>query len=354
VYRQAKCWECHGEAGRADGPSAATLKDDDGEPVAAANLTKGWRLKGGREAADIFMRLTSGMDGSPMPSYADTLPEADRWAVAHYVRSLQEDAAAGVVLRAREVRGDVPKTADDARWRDAPPLAIQLAGQALVRPRWQNAAVDDVTARAVFNEREIALLLEWDDRTRSTTHVEPAPPKTGRAGYVFADERARGPKLRDALRVQLARPGQTRPHFLLGERGRPVFLWHWRADENAVTVERAEGPEAPTTAASGAAPVESRAAWKDGRWRLVLVRRLTPDDAARDIAFTRGVLIPFALHVWDGGSGERDLIMALSSWTFLSLEPPPSTTAPVAAALAFALVGGGEWWLVRRARRRAA
>ena len=350
VYASAKCWECHGDAGRADGPSAATLKDDDGDPVTPANLTKGWRLKGGRDAADIFMRLTTGMDGSPMPSYADTLPEPDRWALAHYVRSLQTDVAAGVVLRARTVAGDVPKTADDPRWRDAPPLLVPLAGQVLVRPRWQNAAIDAVVARAVFNERDIALLLEWDDATRDTTHTDAGPPKTGRAGYVLADESERGVKLRDALRVQLARPGVDRPHFLLGGRGRPVLLWHWRADAGAVTVERAEGPETPPTEARGAAPVESRAEWKDGRWRLVLVRRLS-SDAAGDVALTRGTLIPFALHAWDGGRGERDLIMSLSSWTFLSLEPPPSFLAPLAGLMALALVAGGEWWLTIVAAR---
>jgi mono/diheme cytochrome c family protein len=351
VYRQAKCFECHGEAGRGDGPSAPTLKDDDGEPIAAANLTKGWRLKGGREAADIFMRLTSGMDGTPMPSYADTLPEADRWALAHYVRSLQSDADAGVVLRAREVTGDVPKRADDPRWRDAPALAIPLAGQVIVTPRWQNPGVDEVTARAVFNDRDIALLLEWDDATRDTVHADPGTPKLGRAGYVLAEERHRGVRLRDALRVQFARPDGARPHFLLGSPGRPVLLWQWRADAADVRIERAEGTEAPPSEIRGAARVESGAEWKDGRWRLVLVRRLAPDDAARDIAFTRGTLIPFALHVWDGARGERQLMMALSSWTFLSLEPPRSLFAPLIALAAVALVAGGEWWLLRRARR---
>jgi hypothetical protein len=268
------------------------------------------------------------------------------------VRSLQTPPDAGVVLRARTITGDVPKTADDARWRAAPRLSVPLAGQVLVRPRWQNPAIDEVVARAVFNDREIAFLLEWDDTTRDTTHTDPGAPKTGRAGYVFAEERERGVKLRDALRVQLARPGVDRPHFLLGGRGRPVLLWHWRADSGTVSVERAEGPETAPTEARGAAPVESRAEWKDGRWRLVLVRRLA-SDAAGDVPFTRGTLIPFSLHAWDGGHGERDLMMSLSSWTFLSLEPPRSFFAPLAGLVVLVVVAVGEWAMVRGASRRS-
>ena len=349
VYRAAKCWECHGETGRADGPSAPTLKDEDGHPISPADLTKGWRLKGGRDAADIFMRLSTGMDGTPMPSYADTLPEEDRWALAHYVRALQDDVPTGVVLRARVITGDVPRAADDARWQNAPRLSIPLAGQVVVRPRWQNHGIDEVVARAVFNDRELALLLEWDDGSRDTTHREPGAPKAGRAGYVIAEERAGDFSLRDALRVQLARPGLDRPHFLLGQRGRSVTLWHWRADTNAVTVERAEGPETPPTAQPNATQVESRAAWKDGRWSLVLVRRLAPGDR-QDVAFERGTLVPFAIHAWDGSRGERDLIMAVSSWTFLMLEPAASAVPPLVGAVAALLVAAGEWGLVRRAR----
>jgi mono/diheme cytochrome c family protein len=349
VYRQAKCWECHGEAGRGDGPSAPTLKDDHGDPIAPANLTKGWRYKGGREAADVYMRLTTGMDGTPMPSYADTLPEDDRWALAHYVRSLQVDGEAGVVLRARSIAGEVPRTADDARWRDAHPLVIPLAGQVIVRPRWQNHGVDEVVARALFSDRQLALLLEWDDPTRDTRHVEPGPPKLGRFGYVLAEERTRDLKLRDAVRVQLARPDAERPHFLLGGRGRPVTLWHWRADVDRATTERAEGPEAPPVEVRGTSP-EGRGVWTDGRWRVVLVRTLAAEDA-RDVALVRGALVPFALQVWDGSRGERGLMMSISAWSFLSLEPAASAAAPVGALLAIGLVAGGEWWITRRRRR---
>ncbi len=32
--------------------------------------------------------MTTGLSGTPMPSYRDALPEADRWALSYYVLSL--------------------------------------------------------------------------------------------------------------------------------------------------------------------------------------------------------------------------------------------------------------------------
>jgi cytochrome c oxidase cbb3-type subunit 2 len=37
---------------------------------------------------DIFRTMTTGLSGTPMPSYRDSLPEEDRWALAYYVLAL--------------------------------------------------------------------------------------------------------------------------------------------------------------------------------------------------------------------------------------------------------------------------
>jgi cytochrome c oxidase cbb3-type subunit 2 len=87
VWKQAKCWECHGQQGRGDGEKAAGLKDDFGFPIPPANLTTG-QFKSGPGVKDIFRTMSTGLSGTPMPSFSDTLAEADRWALSYYVLSL--------------------------------------------------------------------------------------------------------------------------------------------------------------------------------------------------------------------------------------------------------------------------
>ena len=87
LYVAAKCWECHGEHGRGDGPSAAQLKDDSERPIRPTDFARG-QFKGGAHAADLFRTMTNGLDGTPMPSFADTMSEDERWAISYYVLSL--------------------------------------------------------------------------------------------------------------------------------------------------------------------------------------------------------------------------------------------------------------------------
>ena len=75
------CTACHGDAGKGDGPAAASLKP------APRNFTssKGWTR--GYTIADLYTTLSEGIEATPMPSF-DTLPPPDRFALAHYIQSL--------------------------------------------------------------------------------------------------------------------------------------------------------------------------------------------------------------------------------------------------------------------------
>ncbi len=241
VYQQAKCWECHGQAGRGDGPNAPTLKDDAGDRIVAADLTKGWRYKGGNTVRDIYIRMSSGINGTPMPSYLDTMRDEQRWEIAHYVRSLirEQKAAGDVVLKAKPIAGHLPTHPEDAAWARAEPLDVTLTGQVVARPRLQNPPIDQITVRALYNATEIAFLLEWNDRFKNVTHQEPAGGLQHLLKSVPAQEvkshQETYPKidlktgfagtLRDGVEVQFpvkVPEGIDRPHFLLGERRRPV------------------------------------------------------------------------------------------------------------------------------------
>ena len=84
LYRKAKCWECHGDSGKGDGPSADQLKDDFGFKIRPADFTRG-QFKGGGDVRDVFRTMTTGLDGTPMPSFADSMKDNERWAISYYV-----------------------------------------------------------------------------------------------------------------------------------------------------------------------------------------------------------------------------------------------------------------------------
>ena len=104
IWQQAKCWECHGQTGKGDGEKAAGLEDDYGFPIRPADLTSG-QFKSGPSVRDIFRTVTTGLSGTPMPSYQDSFSEEDRWALAYFVVSLSAftDPLTGKPLSIAEV-----------------------------------------------------------------------------------------------------------------------------------------------------------------------------------------------------------------------------------------------------------
>ena len=90
-YTEIECNKCHGTEGRGDGPSAAEQKDDWGRPIRPADLTQGHRFKRGATPQDIYLTLYTGLTGTSMASFADTLPKKeDEWDLVSYVYYLSQ------------------------------------------------------------------------------------------------------------------------------------------------------------------------------------------------------------------------------------------------------------------------
>ena len=88
VFARVQCWKCHGVLGQANGPSAATLTDDQGRPIAAYNFTEGSRPKCGDTDRDLYRIFMTGLDGTPMPSFADNIKPDEAWDLVFYLRTL--------------------------------------------------------------------------------------------------------------------------------------------------------------------------------------------------------------------------------------------------------------------------
>ena len=79
------CAKCHGDDGR--GMMASNVGTDAwGNETKAADLTSGM-LRGGTEPLDIYRHIDAGINGTPMPSFRDTLKAepAATWNLVSFV-----------------------------------------------------------------------------------------------------------------------------------------------------------------------------------------------------------------------------------------------------------------------------
>jgi DMSO reductase family type II enzyme heme b subunit len=365
VFEKAKCWSCHGKLGRGDG-NKEFRKDDWGFTIRIRNVTHPWKIKAGSEVEDIYMRFTSGVSGTPMPSFIKSLGEEDRWDLANYIKSLQHKLTSHQALKAKLVSVDLPEGPGDAIWKTAEPMDVRLAGQVIAPPRWQNPSVEMVTLQAIFNEKDIAFKLTWDDPFKDVVHdvsQEFDPVELTKVGgfnsYVeVADMIPRQLEtLRDSIALQFpVKPiqGTRKPHFYRGSSSDQVHLMVWKADldaagERGTWEGNARGWKQPIKMqAEDSQQITGKAIWDQGRWTVVMKRPLDTGDK-NDVQFKPGIFIPVSLNAWDGSNGEHGLIMSLSSWYFVFLEAPTPRKIYLYAVFAFLITGGLGLWLMRKA-----
>jgi DMSO reductase family type II enzyme heme b subunit len=335
MFEAIECNKCHGAEGRADGPSRPELKDEWGHPIKPANLTKRWNFRGGATRLDIATRLATGILGTPMPTFIDSVekPE-DIWHLANYVASLgPETPNYATLLSAQAVAADIPDDPNADFWTKLAPQNVPLVGQVTVDPRNFNPAVDMVRLRAAWNDREIAFHLTWDDPTQSAADS---------AKQLFAD----------AVSLQFPPQlptGLERPYFLMGDASDAVYLLRWENGKGVAELT-ANGPAKLAPLAGGEAT--ARAVYANGQYRLVIKRPLASKDAAR-LGFKPGVFTPVAFQAWDGGAGETGSRMSLTSWYYLRLEEPQSTRRFVVPPVVAVLTLAAMLLVVRIANRRA-
>ena len=89
LFQKLECWKCHGQEGRGDGPSASTLTDSNDQPIRPYNFTSDNRSKCGKTNQDVYNIFMTGLDGTPMPSFADVIKPEDAWDLVHFLRTLQ-------------------------------------------------------------------------------------------------------------------------------------------------------------------------------------------------------------------------------------------------------------------------
>ena len=87
VFDRVQCGKCH-QAG-ADDPARPDLTDERGDPVHPPHLAQE-EFIGPDGARDVLARLRTGMDGTPMPSFAGTVADDELAAAALWVKSVHQ------------------------------------------------------------------------------------------------------------------------------------------------------------------------------------------------------------------------------------------------------------------------
>lgn len=349
-----RCSECHGQEGRGD--AIKKLKDDNGDRTWPRNLTKPWTFRASNDPMDIFTRISVGIPGTQMPSFADpigkkSLGVEDRWHIANYVASLAKTQEVvrpeNTVVKAEKAEGGVPDKIDDPRWVDAEPVTFFLVPQIIAEDRLFTPSNDTITVRALYDEGRITFLLEWDDRTRSIP------------GDAQAESIAEPDMSEDAVALQLPveiPDGMERPYFAMGDAANPVNLWQWRSGTaevaERVTLLNGRGFDDITLREASDVGLTATGNYRDGTWRVLMSRPLTTGVTGLDLRFEEGAYIPIAISAWDGSNGESGTRHTLTTWYWLLLKSPMGAQPIVTGLVVFFLILGGEILWARRASPR--
>ncbi|MEK7703215.1 MAG: c-type cytochrome [Nitrospirota bacterium] len=388
---KAKCVECHGIEGRGNGN--LTQKDDWGFPIFPANLAKPWNLRGNRRdpynPQNIFREVSTGLNGTPMPSFADTLSVEDRWHVANFVMSLSNQyeiekstnkPKIGFVIKGKFLEtGETPNDPSDPRWKDLAPQYVGMGSQIIQPPRHFLRTVDDIRVRALFNAKELAFLFEWDDRTdskkdenrpaiydsKAISSISFPSDRYTTTNLTHEDDEAVGPlkgvrppevgTYNDGIAIQFAQswqklPSPEKPYFIHGDEKRGVDLWKWESDNTAKELD-GNGIDKVVARESSNLKVSS-AKWTDGRWQVVMKRALLTEDKEKSAQLETGKNIPIVFFAWDGDAGEHDGKMALSTYYYLMLEPPVPQNVYIVPPIVAGVVLLLEGWVFLVARRK--
>jgi DMSO reductase family type II enzyme heme b subunit len=388
-----KCVECHGADGRGDG-NAFNLKDDWGFSIQPANWHKCWNFRGSRQdpynVKNIFRTFSTGVNGTPMPSFADNTTVEERWHIANFVNSLCEREADGTplsidlltdkpkvnfVLSSGVVEGEISADPENEMWTKRARRIIAMGGQITHKPRNFVNRIDDMWMKSVYNDTHIAFMFQWDDRTKSVAEgklpwpptsvnidVKEQDPKTGEEGSI-AMHQNNYTVYNDAVAMETAvkwkeLPAPIKPRYLFGSNEQfPVDIMKWEAD-GSLRAFKGTGWDKDFEQRDNYEESSKLlfSEWKNGRWTVIIQRPMgnkKDQDYDEDTFFEMGQYIPTVFFAWDGHNGDAGRKMAVSAFYYTFLEPPTPREAyiyPIVIAVGVVLLEG--WVLTRRSNKR--
>jgi mono/diheme cytochrome c family protein len=403
LFEENGCIKCHGTLGRGDGPSAPTLVDDWGHPIRPADVAQSWTFRGGSSREDIFRSMSTGLNGTPMPSFLDALTPEQRWAITDFIVSLSGSNGPGYsnLVVAKHVQDSIDPAKGAASFASAPVARFPIVGQIMEPGRSFHPPATNLSVQAIYDADSIAFLVRWHDMSAQKTGkngpslsvpaeeeeepaaAAPSGESGGSKGSVFGDAEVaptpagqpqtppggaqpgadpfaepetaaavQASEFSDAVAIQIpsqALTGARKPYFIFGDAQNSVDLWFYdlaRPDPLQFT-GRGSGDIAPNATGD----LTGAASYDQGEWSVIFKR---PRRATSGAAFSPGEFLPIAFSVWDGFSRERGNRRGLSLWYSVYVEPenvpsavgPMIKTALLILAIELAVIG----WVRRRGR----
>ncbi len=197
-------------------------------------------------------------------------------------------------------------------------VVIELGPQLITNPQWPDPSVKRVTVSAAKNRSHIAVRLEWVDATVDRKFS---------SSNLYTDQVA----VMFPLDV-----GDEVPLITMGEEGKPVNIWLWKA---VLQAEMDSAASKPGSSAGGfpagrsSSPVDDlnaegfstltaqehkdvmgKGTRHEKGWRVVFKRELTNADSG-DIQFKSST--PMAIAVWNGGNRETNGQKGIAGWILM-------------------------------------
>jgi mono/diheme cytochrome c family protein len=334
---QKECVICHGENGDGKGSAAYLLspkpRDFTREILKfRSNVSSSFPTE-----EDLFKVITDGIQSSSMPGFSH-LSEMERRSIVQYIQNFIP------AFRVKRIQGSLPQNPLDQEWENIPFTRIPLL------LLWQSEeGVDAITMRALYNEQEIAIYLEWEDENPDVRFLQ-------------------SKEFVDAVAIQFSLSSDP-PHYSMGEKGKPVNIWYWRADRQEQHAEglsmkddkglektypdmvvdgypysddplfypgvgagnltsspitvvedlNSEGFSTLTPQGAENQNVHGQGSWENGQWKVVFTRSLKSKGSS-DVVFKTGEEVSVAFAVWNGSNEDRDGQKSVTPWYILKIE----------------------------------
>lgn len=332
LYKELRCSKCHGKDGDKEGELSKLLKSYRGNPSFVYDLRRKNFYKSGSSGSDIYRTLVTGLDGSPMNAF-DYISDFELWSLTHYLQSKHisknnKPSPLTKKILSKTINSPIKLNLKESVWKEV------MATKITLKPvKARKNPITQLRVQSVHNKNKIAIRLQWKDPTPDSA-----------LNSKFVDQ--------TAIQFAIRETGiENSPFYGMGEKGKPVNIWHWKADVRQIVlrnkVSKPKTAARPFSMTAGLLlnpftessveelnsrgigtlsiqslknqNVEGRGVWNNGFWSVVLIRDLNAFNKW-DVDFIKKNQTLLAFALWDGNKKDMNANKMVSFWQVLSLE----------------------------------